>query len=287
MEKNIEIMAWPSLKSPVFIAGFEGWGNALDVSKVMISYLIRKLGAHKFAILSGELFYKFDETRPWVKIEKGQLRSIELPRGEFFAVEIPASEHDVVLFRAREPHVRWLTFVQEVLGLCKDLKVATIITLGSMYDNVLHSDVVISGIASTQLLLNTLQKKNILPISYNGPSAIHSVFHSKGHEMGFECVSLWCHCPYYLQGTTHFGLVSALGEVISSLCGFELDRLELDASWKELSQQIQSLIDKNPELHKLVEELRRAKVRGSWETIRDSIKKDGKVIHIEDFLRPK
>ena len=271
----------------MFIAGFDGWGNALDVSKVMISYLIRKLEARKFAHLPGELFYRFDDARPWVDIEDGELRSIEPPKGEFFAASIPNSKHDIILFRAQEPHLRWSTFVQEVLNVCKDLGVSTIISVGSMYDNVLHTDLVISGIATSQPLLRTLKDKNILPITYHGPGAIHSLFHARGREMGFDCVSLWCHCPYYLQGTTHFGLVSALGEIISSLCGFQLDRVELDLSWKELSQQIQSLIEENPELQKLVEELRRAKVRGSWETIKESIRKDGKVIHLEDFLRPK
>ena len=287
MFENIEIVKSPELRAPFFIGGFEGWGNALDVSKVIISYLIRKLGAQKFAKLYGELFYRFDESRPWVDIKEGELLSIDPPQGEFFEASIPDAAHDILLFRAQEPQLRWSTFVREVLELCRELKVKTIVTVGSMYDNVLHTDIVISGIASNQSLLNTLKEKNISPITYQGPGAIHSMFHSMGSEMGFECISLWCHCPYYLQGATHFGLVSALGNVLSSLCGFELDTTELELSWKELNQQIQSLIEKNPELSKLVEELRRAKVRGSWETVKSSIKKNGKVIHIEDFLRPK
>ena len=287
MLQDIEILKSPELRSPFFIAGFEGWGNALDVSKVIISYLLRKLRARKFATLNGEIFYRFDESRPWVEIKEGQLHSIEPPRGEFFEAAIPDAGHDIVLFRAQEPQLRWPGFVRQVLEFCKDMKVTTIITVGSMYDNVLHTDTVMSGIASSQSLLKILREKNISPINYHGPGAIHSMFHSMGTQMGFDCISLWCHCPYYLQGATHFGLVSALVNVLSSLCGFKLDTMELELSWKELNQQIQSLIEKNPELSKHVEELRRAKVRGSWETVKNSIKKDGKVIHIEDFLRPK
>ena len=39
----------PELKAPVLIAGFDGWGNALDVSRATISYLIRELKAERFA----------------------------------------------------------------------------------------------------------------------------------------------------------------------------------------------------------------------------------------------
>ncbi len=283
----IHIHRLPDLKYPICIAGFEGWGNALDVSKAMITYLIRKLDAEPFASINGDLFYRFDESRPWVEIEGGVLKSIDPPGGNFYTANLAHSEHGLLLLRATEPHVRWYTFVEGVLRLCKELQVETIITLGSMYDNVLHSDTVISGFASTPELLHTLEERDIVPVNYQGPGAIHSLFHSEGQKLGFQCISLWCHCPYYLQGTTHFGLLSALGETLSFLCGFELDRTELDVSWKELNKQIQSLIEKNPELQKMIEDLRKAKVRGSWETIKGSPRKDGKVIHIEDFLRPK
>ena len=286
-EKAINIDRYPQLRSPVLVAGFEGWGNALDVSKTMVNYLIRNLDAQPFARVNGDLFYRFDESRPWVDIEGGYLKTIEAPGGTLYSVQIKDSERDLILLRASEPHLRWYTFVDGILSLCKRLNTSTIITLGSMYDNVLHSDVVISGIASSSELVARLESKNVIPITYQGPTAIHSVFHSKGQEMGFECISLWCHCPYYLQGATHYGLIAALGDIVASFCQFKLDTTELDLSWKELNRQIQELVEKNPDLQKMIDGLRKAKVKGSWESIKASVKRDDKVIHIEDFLRPK
>ena len=69
--------------------------------------------------------------------------------------------------------------------------------------------------------------------------------------------------------------------------GFELDLEELDVSWKELNRQIQGLIKKNPELQEMINELRKAKVRGSWASMKVSEKKDEKVIQIADFLKPR
>ena len=106
-------------------------------------------------------------------------------------------------------------------------------------------------------------------------------------KQGLLAVSLWCHCPYYLQGTTHYGLLSQLAGLLSSIGDFSLDTGELDALWKELNRQIQGLIDKTPELQGVINELRKAKVRGSWASMKGSTKRDEKVIQLEDFLKPK
>ncbi len=284
-EEIIIVQSRPELKSPILIAGFEGWGNALDISKSMVNYLTGKLQAKEFAALNGDQFFRYDENRPWVDIEGGILQSIIPPGGKFYYAKIQDSPNDLVIIRATEPHIQWYKFARSILSFCKELGVRTIITLGSMYDNVLHTDLLISGVASDGILLEQLKEQKIIPVDYQGPSAIHSVFHSLGQEMGFRCISLWCHCPYYLQGTTHFGLLSELGSVLSSIGEFNLDTEELQQSWKELNRQIQELINKNHEVQDMIEELRKAKVRFSWASVKESIKKGDKVIHLEDFLR--
>ena len=51
---------WPDLKTPLLIAGFDGWGNALDVSRGMAAFLIRKLKAQFFAGINPDIFYLYD-----------------------------------------------------------------------------------------------------------------------------------------------------------------------------------------------------------------------------------
>ncbi len=285
-EEGIHIGLPPSLRDPLLIAGFEGWGNALDISKTMVFYLIRKLGAKCFAKIDPDTFYRYDESRPIVNIENGALKNISSPGGSFYAAKTGSDAHDIVILKAKEPNLRWLHFADLVLSLCEKLGVKTIISLGSMYDNVLHTDRIISGVASNEGLFSKLSKKNVIPINYRGPSAIHSTLHSEGQKRGFQSVSLWCHCPYYLEGTTHFGLLSHLGSLLSFLGGFELDTKEIETSWLELNRQIQELIEKNPQLQAMINEVRKAKVRGSWATMRESDKKDEKIIYLKDFLKP-
>jgi proteasome assembly chaperone (PAC2) family protein len=281
--QGINIRDLPQLEKPLFIAGFEGWGNALKISSGMAAYLIRKLNAAQFATLNPDCFYRYDETRPMVKIEDGILNQVEPPGGSFYASQTEMGQKDVVILQADEPSLNWYQFIDEMFHLCRQLGVETVITLGSMYDNVLHSDRVISGIASTDKLVADLNERDINSINYQGPSAIHSIIQLEGPKKGFQCISLWSHCPFYLQGTTHFGVLAHLGAILATLGDFDLDTTDLEDSWKSLSEQIQELVKANPEIQRIINELRKSKVRGTAAGMRGSLK-DEKVINIEDFL---
>ena len=275
----------PSLREPLFIAGFDGWGNALNVSHAMVTYMIRKLNAEYFARVNSELFFRYDQSRPYVNIEGGILKSISPPDGSFYAASAASCGRDIVLFKSNEPQLRWTHFVGELLSICQQLGVKTVIALGSMFDNVLHSDRILSAVASNEDLLSDLLQEKVIPIDYKGPSAIHSTILSEAQKRGFKCLSLWCHCPYYLEGTTHFGLLAHLGALLASLGGFELDTEELQAGWKNLSRQIQELMAKNPDLETMVNDIRRAKARGSWAGMKESAKKSKKIINLSDFFK--
>ena len=285
-DKGIEIRKRLELNEPLFIAGFDGWGNALDVSQAMVQYLIRKLNAKNFARINSDLYYRYDDNRPIVAIKEGMLKGVSPPGGSFYAVPGGPHGRDLLLLSATEPNLRWFHFTKELFFFCRRFSVKTIVTLGSMYDNVLHTDRLISGIASKKDISDLFEQKNILPIEYEGPSAIHSLIQSEGQKAGFECISMWCHCPYYLQGTTHFGLLAHLGALLADLFGIKLDCEDLETRWKDLSKEINGLIDGNPELGTMIKNLRKAKVRGSWKSMRGSERKDEKVIQITDFLKP-
>jgi proteasome assembly chaperone (PAC2) family protein len=222
-EPGIHIRKLPQLEKPLLIAGFDGWGNALNISNGMASYFIRHFKAQPFADLNPDIFYRYDEHRPRVIIEDGLLKTFTPPGGSFYSAVTDKNQSDIVILSADEPNLCWSHFVDLLFSLCRKLDVGTVLTLGSMYDNVLHTDRTISGVASNRKMLSQLQKHNVNAISYKGPSAIHTIIQSEGTKRGFECLSLWSHCPYYLQGTTHFGILSHLGGLIAKLGNFHLD----------------------------------------------------------------
>jgi proteasome assembly chaperone (PAC2) family protein len=283
-EQGIEIEEMPELKSPLFIAGFEGWGNALNVSEGMVSFLIRKLGAKRFARVNPDLFYRYDKSRPFVDIREGILKEISPPGGAFYVAEARSCGRDIVILKSEEPQLRWGQFMHILFSLCQDLGVESIFTVGSMYDNVLHSDRIVSGIASDEALFSNIQQKQVIPINYQGQSAIHSTIHVEAQKRGFQSLSLWCHCPYYLEGAVHFGLLAHLGNLLSFFGKFKLDTQEMETEWKKLNRQIQDLIDGNPELQTMISEIRKAKVRASWAGMKETIKKSEKVIKLDDYI---
>ena len=286
-ENGIQIEHLPDLKNPLLIAGFDGWGNALKISSGMAAYLIRAFKAQRFAEINPDLYFRYDEMRPVVHIEEGVFKSLSPPGGSFYAAQATAEGRDLVILKSDEPSLRWMRFVEELFDLCKRLNIQSIITLGSMYDHVLHTDRIISAVTTNAAIASMLKQQGVNSISYQGPSAIHSTIHAEGLKRALASMSLWCHCPYYLQGTTHFGILAHLGKLLASLGGFELNTENLEKSWEKLNIQIENLIENNAELKEVVKELRKAKVRGSAAEMKATIKSDEKIINLQDFLETK
>ena len=284
---GIHLQEMPDLKNPLLIAGFDGWGNALKISSGMAAYLIRSFKAQQFAVIDPDAYYRYDELRPVVHIEDGVMKRFSPPEGAFYAARTAPAQPDLVILQADEPSLKWVCFANEFYSLCEKLNVQSVITLGSMYDHVLHTDRIISAIASNTALASTLQEKGVDSITYQGPSAIHSIIHSEGAKRNIACMSLWCHCPYYLQGTTHFGILAHLGKLLGALGGFDLSTEDLEASWEKLHVQIEQLIENNAELQAVVKQIRKAKVRGTAAEMKGTFKSGEKIINIQDFLHPR
>jgi regulator of replication initiation timing len=78
-----------------------------------------------------------------------------------------------------------------------------------------------------------------------------------------------------------------MGKMLAAIGGFELNIAELETSWEKLNIQIENLIENNAELQAVVNELRKAKLRGSAAAMKGVIKSDEKIINIQDFLQPR
>ncbi|KPJ78481.1 MAG: hypothetical protein AMJ54_03095 [Deltaproteobacteria bacterium SG8_13] len=284
---DIQLDDVPDLQQPLLIAGFFGWGNALNVATDMADHLVEKLEAKAFARINPDVFYRFDQSRPIVQIEEGRLTALHPPGGTFFYARTAAEEPDLVILKADEPALHWKRFADELFALGRRLGGRTLITLGSMYDNVMHSDRRISGMASSETLMARLEAGSVNRISYEGPSAIHSLLQMEGAGSGYDCVSIWSHCPYYLQGTSHYGLLAALCSVLKTFGGFSLDPGDLEERWGKLSDQIEQTVKRKPELQRMIEDLRQEKRKVSLAGLKAAAKKDDKVINLQDFFEPK
>ena len=283
-QKGIHIHNIPELERPLMIAGFDGWGNAMNISRGMVVYLSRKLNGQKFAEIDPDMFYRYDAARPMIQLELGRVKKFTMPNGTFYAAQTAPGERDLVILEAEEPNLRWNFFKEELFSFAKVLGIDTVITLGSMYDNVLHTDMVVSGILSDPETIPQIAKYGINLIYYQGPSAIHGILQAGAPAHGIRGISLWCHCPYYLQETVHFGMLSHLGNLLALLGEFTLDTEELESSWKLLLEKIDATIENKEEIKMVIQELKKAKARGVWEKKQATLQTDEKVINLKDFM---
>ena len=280
----IQLLSRPQLEHPLLIAGFGGWGNVLEVSTGLADYLVRQLKAEKFALLNPDLFFRYDQARPLVSIVNGTLKKFTYPECAFYAARTGPSQRDIVILKGEEPQLSWQVFSQALFELLRELGVDLIVTIGSMYDQVRHSDRIVSGVASSDDLLADLVLKGVRPISYQGPSAIHTILQADGPQNGMTCASLWCHCPFYLQGTVHFGYLAHLATLLSRIGSFEIDVSSLDRNWQKMEKQIERQVTQNPEVQALIQKLNQTTQILSPSPEPKPASGKGQVIDLQDFL---
>lgn len=284
--EEITIYEKPALHNPYLVAAFAGWPDAAQVATGAISYLVRKLDAKKFAEIGGEGFYDFASSRPIVKIEGGLVGSLRLPSNSFFYWQSHLANHDLVLLRGIEPHLRWQSYIDLILELATNLKAARIYTLGGLYDNVPHTrEPKVSGVASSPHLKELLQKHQIQLIDYHGPSSLHSMLLATCRKQKLEAVSLWGHAPFYVRVETNptvcFGLLRKLTELLE----IEIDLEEVKKAGEYLQDMLGRLLTESDELRLYVQKLEEQyEVEGG--RVGEVFEGADKIIkEVEEFLR--
>ena len=283
---TIQMETAPALTEPVLIIGLRGWGNALDVSAGMAGYLVETLPAERVGMLDSDRCYRYDASRPVVKIQAGRLHSIDPPEGTFFAVATPPGQRDLLVLIADEPSLNWYRFCGELVDLAQELGAPSVISLGSMMDNVLHTDRIVSALSTAGDFEGAFRRHGVIPINYHGPSAIHTLILEACRKRALTGASLWGHCPAYLQGISHHGMMHQLGRLLTDMAGFVMDTDPLAARWEALEAQIRRLISENPKIEAVMDKIRRQKRQGVVPQPGTTGRQEGKVINLQDFLDP-
>ena len=276
----------PELSSPVVVVGFRGWGNALEVASGMAAYLVDSLSGRSIGRLDSDACYHYDENRPVVAIESGRIESINPPGGSFFAVKTADDENDLLVLTADEPSLKWHRFSWELVQLAREMSARQLISLGSMFDHVLHTDRIISAATTGEDQTDVFNHHGVLPINYQGPSAIHTVILEACRKQGLAGASLWCHCPAYLQGITHHGIMLHLTRLLVDMVKFSIKTEVLESRWEAMEIQIRELIADNPKLEGVIDQIRRKKRQGAWQNLQATGEAQDNVINLQDFIDP-
>lgn len=249
----------PILQQGTLVLAFTGWMDGGDVSTGTVRRLVHLLGAEPFAEIDPEPFYIYNFPgsmeiaslfRPFVEIEDGLLKSIEMPRNTFFFHE-PAK---LVFFLGKEPNLCWRTFGECIFALARRVGVHRILFVGSFGGTVPHTrEPRLYVTCSDAELLQQMQPYAIRRSGYQGPGSFTSYLMSQAESAGLEMISLAAEIPSYLQGTNP-RCIEAVTRRLAKIFKLSLDLASLRTASTEWELQVSSAVEQNREL---AEEVRR------------------------------
>jgi proteasome assembly chaperone (PAC2) family protein len=243
----------PVLRSPVAIAAFEGWNDAADASTAAVEHLEQVWDANAITALDPEEFYDFQVNRPTVSLADGDARVIDWPTTRFSVATPPGTERDVLLIRGIEPSMRWRTFCEEVLEVCHSLDVSRIVLLGALLADVPYTrPLPISGTASDKA---DLERFNLTPTRYEGPTGIVGVLHDACRRAELEAVSFWVHVPHYANNPPCPKATLALLHRVEEVLDLPVPMANLAEESAEWEERLRAAAEQDAELAEYVREL--------------------------------
>ena len=276
----------PDLKAPIAVCAFSGWNDAASAATNAARFVVRRLGARKFARIDPEEFYDFRETRPSVRITARGEREVNWPANDFFYARNPTGEHDIIVFIGTEPSLRWRSFTNAHASLFRDLGVDLVVSLGALLADVPHSRAVrVTGTAMTPAASERLGMQSS---RYEGPTGIVGVMHTALREADLSGASLWANVPHYITTSQNPPATAALLTRLSQILGLEFDLSELESASERFQVEVSTALSANPEVQEYVARLEEAFDAGLDETEAASAplpRGEDLVLDVEEFLR--
>ena len=237
----------PNVRTPAFLFAFAGWADAAESATHALRYLVKRLGAVKFAEIDPEEFYDFTQVRPHTGFDSDGNRRITWPANEFYYHRNALDGEDLVVFIGIEPSLKWRTFTQSLVGIIKDLDVARVLHVGALLDAVPHTrDTRISGTATSPELQELLRGVEVRRSRYTGPTGVTGVLMDALRQEAVPSVSLWGHAPHYLQVSPNPKVSLRLLQAVERLLRVDINVEQLFAQGANFERRVQQALNNEP-----------------------------------------
>jgi proteasome assembly chaperone (PAC2) family protein len=252
------------LRDPIVIVAFGGWNDAADSATTAIKFLIERWAPTKAAEIDSEDFFVFTETRPTIKFMDGIQRSIVWPTNQFLAYQAPELTRDVLLFIGVEPHLKWKTFSNVFMEVCKHFHASEVVFLGALLADVPHSlNVPISGTSTDDDVMERLREMDVDNSRYEGPTGMLGVLHDACRLAHIPSASLWAAAPHYLAAAPNIKVTAALLTYLNQFLSFGLDLSDIQSDAVRFEEQVTALVARDPEASEYVRKLEERIANGS------------------------
>jgi proteasome assembly chaperone (PAC2) family protein len=253
----IEDLDSQNLRRPFAIIGFGGWIDAGFAATGAVKFLVENLDATRVAELDPEAFYAFTDTRPRVSQPSPGRREPVWPKAEWYVIHMPeAVAHDLVLFTAPEPNLKWRTFTSVVLDVFQRLGTETMVSFGAVLAPVHHrARPPLRGWATTDTLRALLRRRQIGSGRYEGPTGITTVLLAAARDRGMPAFSLSTSSPSYLTDMPNPRASAALLRMAGEIGSIPFTLSDLDAESRVVAERIDQFLAERPELKEAVDRL--------------------------------
>jgi predicted ATP-grasp superfamily ATP-dependent carboligase len=128
-----------------------------------------------------------------------------------------------------------------------------VVTMGALLADVPHSrPVPVNGLSSDEALV---QRLDVRPTSYEGPTGVLGVFHGVCRERGLSAASLWAAVPHYAAAVPNPKAGLALLRRLEGMIGIAVEAAELEDAAGNFERQVTQAVAANPEIKEMVERL--------------------------------
>jgi proteasome assembly chaperone (PAC2) family protein len=218
--------ATPTLRRPLFIAGFAGLFDIAETATAALTHLSSRGRPETIASIDPEHFFNFTRHRPKVQLDEDDVRRIRWPANEIAVLDDPAGVHDLVLLAGLEPDIRWRSFAEAVLDIVGRLNCELVVTVGAMADAIPHTrQPQVIGSTTNDRLARSL---GLSKPRYQGPTGVVGVLHDMLDRTKVPAVSLRVPVPHYAAGTEHPLSTQALLRHLEHVTGVPTGHADLD-----------------------------------------------------------
>lgn len=249
MAKPADYINWTDAPLPnqsILVASFRGWNDAGGSASAALMTLAKEYDQRLLAEIDPEEFFDFQDVRPQIKLEDGNVRAIEWPRNPLFAIETPGGSPDLVLLHGMEPSLKWKTFCSTILAVARQCEVAQVVTMGALLADVPHTrPTTVTGFSSDPSLAARL---NLRRSNYEGPTGITGVLHAACAGQGIPSCSLWAAVPHYIAATPNPMAAMALLSAFEEVAGFDVDIADLEVASERYQEQVSSAVASDEEI---------------------------------------
>ena len=259
-DENLQIDYMPDLTDARMLLGFSGWMNGGEVSTGTITFLEESLGAKPFGRIEPDEFYIYHfpgpmelaaHFRPHARIEEGLVTEFEEPENEFFCAE----NQNLILFRGKEPNMRWDAYADCLFDVAENANVREIYFIGSVGGLVPHTrEPVFWTSMSEEGPRESLIDAGFSPTNYDGPSSFSTYLMTRARKRGMRMASCVCAIPSYVEGR-NVKCIEAITRKLVGLMDMPLDLSGLEAETTEFLRGLDKALKVNTKFAERVRQL--------------------------------